>query len=113
MNARGTVVGFYKCPVSTHYEAFRWSADGGFETLVRPPGVTSAVATDINDNGVIVGAMSLFGVDPAISLAYAVVGHVTYFVITGIIGIIGFWQQGESLGEVYNQLLRRGVVKEV
>jgi hypothetical protein len=63
--------------------------------------------------GVIVGAMSLFGVDPAISLAYAVVGHVTYFVITGIIGIIGFWQQGESLGEVYNQLLRRGVVKEV
>jgi uncharacterized protein (TIRG00374 family) len=58
--------------------------------------------------GVIVAALSLFGVDPAISLAYALVGHITYFVITGIIGIIGFWQQGESLGAVYNQLLSRG-----
>ncbi len=58
--------------------------------------------------GVIVAALSLFGVDPAIALAYALVAHVIYFVITGIIGIIGFWQQGESLGAVYNQLLRRG-----
>lgn len=57
---------------------------------------------------VMVGAMSLFGVDPAVSLAYAVVAHILYFVLTGIIGIIGFWQQGESLGTVYNQLLRRG-----
>ena len=57
---------------------------------------------------VMVGAMSLFNVDPAISLSYAVVAHILYFVITGIIGIIGFWQQGESLGSIYNQLLSRG-----
>lgn len=57
---------------------------------------------------VLVGAMSLFGVDPAISLAYAVVAHIIYFVIVGVIGVIGFWQQGESLGKVYNQLLSRG-----
>ncbi|MCL5428714.1 MAG: flippase-like domain-containing protein [Chloroflexi bacterium] len=56
---------------------------------------------------VLVGAMTLFGVDPAISLAYAVVAHILYFVVTGIIGIIGFWQQGESLGEVYRKLLAR------
>jgi len=62
--------------------------------------------------GVMVGALSLFGVDSAVSLAYAVVAHVLYFAITGIIGIIGFWQQGESLGAVYNQLLSRGAVKE-
>lgn len=60
--------------------------------------------------GVLVGALSLFGADPAVSLAYAVVGHVIYFVITGIIGIVGFWQQGESLGKVYNQLLNRKTV---
>lgn len=59
---------------------------------------------------VLVGAMTLFGVDPAISLAYAVVAHILYFVITGIVGIFGFWQQGESLGAVYNQLLNRNAV---
>jgi uncharacterized protein (TIRG00374 family) len=58
--------------------------------------------------GVIVGALTLFGVDPAVSLAYAVVAHILYFVITGIIGVIAFWLQGESLGAVYNQLLSRG-----
>ena len=57
---------------------------------------------------VMVGAMSLFGVDPAVSLAYAVVAHILYFVITGIIGIVGFWLHGESLGKVYNRLLSRG-----
>lgn len=57
--------------------------------------------------GVLVGALSFFNADPTISLAYAVVGHLTYFVITGIIGIIGFWQQGESLGGIYRKLLNR------
>ena len=58
--------------------------------------------------GVLVGALSLFGVDPAVTLAYAIVGHILYFAVTGIIGIIGFWQQGESLGAIYNQLISRG-----
>lgn len=55
----------------------------------------------------LVGALSLFGVDPAIALAYAVVAHVIYFVITGLIGIYGFWQQGQSLGAIYQKLLAR------
>lgn len=55
----------------------------------------------------LVGALSLFGVDPSTALAYAVMAHVIYFVITGIIGIIGFSQQGQSLGSVYQKLLSR------
>jgi uncharacterized protein (TIRG00374 family) len=56
-----------------------------------------------------VGALSLFGVDPAIALAYAVVAHVIYFMVTGLLGVIGFWQQGQSLGDVYQKLLARPV----
>jgi hypothetical protein len=55
----------------------------------------------------LVGALSLFGVDPSVALAYAVVAHVIYFVITGLIGIFGFWQQGQSLGAIYQKLLAR------
>ncbi len=48
-----------------------------------------------------------FGANESTVLAYAIVAHVLYFVITGIIGVIGFWQQGESLGEVFKKLLSR------
>jgi glycosyltransferase 2 family protein len=54
-----------------------------------------------------VGSLSLFGVDPSISLAYALVAHVLYFILTGVLGIYGFWEQGESLGGVYRKLLNR------
>ena len=65
--------------------------------------------------GVLEAAMVLslapFGVDSATALAYAVTAHVIYFVMTGILGIIGFWQQGLSLGAIYNQLLSRSPAK--
>lgn len=57
--------------------------------------------------GVMVAALSLFGVDEALSLAFALVAHVIYFVVTGIIGIYAFGKQGESLAGVYKQLLTR------
>lgn len=57
--------------------------------------------------GVLVGALSFFSVDPAVALAYAVVAHVTYLAVTALIGVIGFWQQGESLGGIYRKLLNR------
>lgn len=57
--------------------------------------------------GTIVAAFSLFGVDPAVSLAYAIVGHALYFVVTGILGAVGFSQQGNSLGRIYSSLLNR------
>lgn len=57
--------------------------------------------------GVLVGALSVFVIDPALALAFAVVAHLTYFAITGILGIVGFWQQGESLGGIYRKLINR------
>jgi uncharacterized protein (TIRG00374 family) len=57
--------------------------------------------------GAIVAALSLFGVPPALSLAYALVAHVLYFVVTGLIGAWGFSQQGVSLSMVYQRLLNR------
>lgn len=58
---------------------------------------------------VLVGALSLFGADEATALAYALVAHALYFVVTGVLGLIGFWQQGQSLGDVYGQLMARRV----
>ncbi len=57
--------------------------------------------------GTVVAAFSLFGVDPAISLAYAIVAHTLYFIVTGVLGAIGFSQQGRSLGAIYQRLLNR------
>ncbi|HEY4718395.1 MAG TPA: lysylphosphatidylglycerol synthase transmembrane domain-containing protein [Anaerolineales bacterium] len=59
----------------------------------------------------LVGSLSLLGADESVALAYALVAHVIYFVVTAILGIIGFWQQGQSLGSIYNQLLSRSEAK--
>lgn len=59
----------------------------------------------------LVGALSVFGADEAVALAYAVVAHILYFVLTGLLGIIGFWRQGQSLGEIYAQLRNRSGAK--
>lgn len=58
-----------------------------------------------------VGSLSLFGANEATALAYAVVTHILYILLTGILGIIGFWQQGQSLGDVYKQLRSRSAAK--
>jgi len=63
--------------------------------------------------GAMVASLSLFGTDPSISLAYAIVAHAIYLVITGILGIIGFWLQGNSLRNVYRRLLARRQLGEV
>ena len=55
LNENGAVVGRWKCPASEHDEAFVWTPDSGLTTLARPAGVSSASATDISDDGVIVG----------------------------------------------------------
>ena len=59
----------------------------------------------------LVASLSLLGANENVALAYALVAHVIYFVMTGILGIIGFWQQGQSLGAIYNQLLSRSPAK--
>ncbi len=55
LNENGAVVGRWNCPASEHDEAFVWTPDSGLTTLARPTGVSSASATDISDDGVIVG----------------------------------------------------------
>jgi probable HAF family extracellular repeat protein len=62
LNEHGHVVGFYWCPTWDDYESFLWTSEDGFVRLERPPGVVSALATDINDHGVICGEMIVDGV---------------------------------------------------
>jgi uncharacterized protein (TIRG00374 family) len=58
-----------------------------------------------------VGSLSLFGADETTALAYAVVAHILYILLTGVLGVVGFWQQGQSLGDVYRQLRSRSTAK--
>lgn len=62
LNEHGAIVGSYQCPVWTHSEAFVWTPEEGYKTLVRPPGVSSSQANDINDEGVVVGTYVRTGV---------------------------------------------------
>ena len=55
LNENGAVVGSWKCPVWEDNEAFVWTPASGLTTLARPTGVRSASATDISDDGVVVG----------------------------------------------------------
>ncbi len=63
LNEHGAVVGYYKCPLWNHTEAFVWTAEHGFVTLQRPQGVSSAIAVDINDEGIICGTVFVSGLD--------------------------------------------------
>jgi uncharacterized membrane protein YbhN (UPF0104 family) len=55
--------------------------------------------------GVIVGVFPpLFGVDPAIALAYSITVHAIYLGVTSSIGLIGLVRDGRSLGAVYQDV---------
>ena len=59
----GEVVGWYTaCTIGTD-EAFYWSEGTGFVTLDRPPGVFAAMASDISNEGTIVGTYRVTGID--------------------------------------------------
>jgi uncharacterized protein (TIRG00374 family) len=51
----------------------------------------------------VVGALSVFGLDPSISLAYAITTHLIQFLTTGVLGAFGFLRDGESLLDIYRQ----------
>lgn len=57
--------------------------------------------------GAVVASLNLFGVSPSLALAYAIVAHSLYFLITGLLGAVGFTHQGQSLSRVYQRLLTR------
>ena len=48
-----------------------------------------------------VGALTLFGIEESTALAYAIVAHSIYFILTVTVGAIGLARDGLSLGDVY------------
>jgi uncharacterized protein (TIRG00374 family) len=54
-----------------------------------------------------VAALAVFGIKESVSLAYAVFGHMIYFLITIAIGAIALGRDGQSLGQVYRGLRSR------
>jgi uncharacterized protein (TIRG00374 family) len=52
-----------------------------------------------------VGAFSLLGVPTSQALGIAVVSHLVNIVITSFIGVIGIFQDGESISRLYQRLL--------
>lgn len=62
LNEYGAVVGTYRCPISTFFQGFMWTAEDGFEGLDPPQGVVEVFPTDINNNGIICGTLRVSGV---------------------------------------------------
>lgn len=55
----------------------------------------------------LVGALSLFGVEAAVALAFAIAAHVLYLVITIVLGAIGLSRDGMSLAGLYAEITNR------
>ncbi len=55
----------------------------------------------------VVGAFSLFGVEPAVGLAYAVTAHGLYLAVTAVLGGWGLGREGESLRHLIARVRRR------
>jgi uncharacterized protein (TIRG00374 family) len=51
-----------------------------------------------------VGALSLFGLDPSISLAVAITAHLTGYLVTGVIGSFALFRDGLSLSGLYREV---------
>ncbi len=52
----------------------------------------------------VVGALALLGVSAAPALAYALVLHLTHFIITGIIGLFGLYREGDTINSIYRRI---------
>jgi len=55
----------------------------------------------------IVGALTLFEVPFSKALAYALVSHIQYLLVTGIFGSYALIREGEALGGLYKRILQR------
>ena len=51
----------------------------------------------------LVGALALFGLNPAVSLAFALTMHISQYLLTGLIGVFALVRDGESLVSLYVQ----------
>lgn len=55
---------------------------------------------------VVLGALSVFGVNSALILAFALTAHMIQYLVTGVLGIYALGQDGESLLHLYSQVRR-------
>jgi glycosyltransferase 2 family protein len=53
---------------------------------------------------VVVGALSLFGIQAATALAFALTAHLSQYLLVGVLGTIGLARDGESLISVYSRV---------
>ena len=53
-----------------------------------------------------VGTLSLFGIDPSISLALALTAHLTNYFLTGVIGVYALAREGQTLAGLYQRVRR-------
>lgn len=53
----------------------------------------------------IVGALALLSVPQSPALAMAITAHALHILITGVAGVIGLYQEGETLGGLYSRLM--------
>lgn len=51
----------------------------------------------------VIGALAVFGVNASLALAFAITTHLIQFLMTGILGAIGFLRDGESLINTYRR----------
>jgi glycosyltransferase 2 family protein len=55
-----------------------------------------------------VGALSIFGLDPSTALAFALTIHLIQYLTTGLLGAYGLAKDGESLVGLYHRLRTKG-----
>jgi uncharacterized membrane protein YbhN (UPF0104 family) len=51
-----------------------------------------------------VTGLSVFAVDPAVALAFAITAHMLYFIITGIFGAYGLTREGHSVASIFRRV---------
>jgi uncharacterized protein (TIRG00374 family) len=55
----------------------------------------------------LVGALSVFGLDPSVALAFALTAHLLHYFTTGVIGAYALVKDGESLSGLYRRVRER------
>ena len=105
LNELGAVVGYYYCPTWEHDEAFLWTPEGGYVTLGRPPGVSSAIPTDINDQGVICGTMIVADV----GFRGFVYDHGEWTELPPVVDAVGAWSSAAAISNDNIVVGRRSV----
>jgi uncharacterized protein (TIRG00374 family) len=61
----------------------------------------------------IVGGLALIGVPGAIALAFAILAHLIHVAVTGVIGLYGFYKEGQTINGIYRRLMENRTKRTV